>query len=148
MCPYTVCCIIHVLGKTYSAFTYNKGFIKNLQSCDSFQKNEDLPHLLFQILLRILSDPPSYLSNPFANAGPLKASPSKMYSVTLICGQSHTCTRPGRLGSWESRSNLPLALFAQGGAPSLLNDLYCPRLLSERLLKFPSPRPGKYGHIL
>lgn len=30
ICLYAVCCIIHVLGKTY-AFKYTKGFIKNLK---------------------------------------------------------------------------------------------------------------------
>ena len=40
------------------------------------------------------------------------------------------------------------SLFTQGGAQTVLNDLYCPSLLIEHQLKFPSSLSGKYRHIL
>lgn len=40
------------------------------------------------------------------------------------------------------------SLFIQGGAQSVLNDLYCPWPLIERQLKFPSSQSDKYQHIL
>lgn len=140
-----------------------KGFIKNLQCWDSFRNMKTYPTYIFsrkllETLFNLPATCPASLQTRVTSKHLIK-NVKHSSRKRLTHGQSKSSqsvletTHGGNTltqNTWQrgACSNVPLALFAQGGVLSLLNDLYCPRLLSERPLKFPSPWPGKYWHIL